>query len=543
MINKVIGFTVILLIMLSIGTVTANAADRLILKNVIGKKGAGGGALNSVADITFDRKGNIYVVDSSNYKIVIFNPSGKFLKELGKFGSDPGEINYPYKVAVDPDGNIFVLDYHDLSLVSDPKGDFRNYYRVQKFTPDGTLVWGIGSPGRGESEFNGSPSDIETDKQGNLYVLDRGNFRVQVFDPNGKFLLAFGRYGYKNGEFDYPAYLLIDNNSNIYVSDTSNYRIQKFDKNGKFILAFGKEGYEDGQFKYPYPAQIYFDRENYLCAMTSYSFYTSGKRRFIRCLVQKFDLNGNFKKKIYAVERFYDDDTGYSLSYFNSDAEDNLYLFHSRDKTLNQYQPRGAGINWASMGKNYYLELRKPTEGNNYNYQSATSTTENTRSLTGWNPRQTIYINYEQDDRTNIYLTNDLSLTLLTGPRDDMTIYPTTTNWTSWEGTRDIFSNNSYLQVRRVYDKTKNKDVTYTLGYNYSSYNYKWAAKAPEITEPSSYYTFYTNANVDLADFSDIELGYNKSYSQYSTDSKYSNYKYTSDSPSDYVYLKYHTDF
>jgi hypothetical protein len=543
MLKKIAVFYFIFMITLILWTPAVLAADRIILKNVIGKKGTGGGALNSLSDIYFDNKGNIFAADSSNHKIIKYNSDGKFLMEFGRYGADPGELDYPYQVAVDPNGNIFVEDYHDLNLITDPHGDSRSYYRVQKFAPNGDLLWSVGAPGKGNGEFGGSLPAIETDKEGNLYVLDRYNYRVQKFSPDGKFLTAFGRYGNKNGEFDSPSMLLVDDDFNIYVSDPGNFRIQKFDRKGKFILAFGQEGNNDGEFRAPYPSQIYFDQNRNLCAMTYFTFYTSGKRRYIKCLVQKFDLDGNFKRKLYAIERFYDDDTYYSLSYFLSDAADNLYLFQNRDKTLNQYQFRRVGINWAGMTKNYSIELRKPTEGNSYTYNSTTSTTENTRSLTGWNPKQTLSLNYEMDDLTNIYLSNDTSFTSLTGPRDEKTISGTTT-WTSWEGTRTIFTNSTYLTLRRTFDKTKNKDVTYTLNYTYNDYTNRWAVKAPEINEPNNYSYLNTSANVDLSDFSDLEIGYNKNTSQYTYDySKYSNYISIYDYPSDYAYMKYHVDF
>ncbi|MDD5382428.1 MAG: hypothetical protein PHH60_02100, partial [Candidatus Margulisbacteria bacterium] len=89
----------------------------------------------------------------------------------------------------------------------------------------------------------------------------------------------------------------------------------------------------------------------------------------------------------------------------------------------------------------------------------------------------------------------------------------------------------------------KNKDVTYTLGYNYSDYNYKWAVKAPEMIDLSNYSTLYTNANIDLSDFTELEIGYNKYTDQSDTDSKYSNYTSSYGYPSNYVYMKYHANF
>ena len=108
--------------------------------------------------------------------------------------------------------------------------------------------WGIQGAGEGEFEM---PSGIAIDSQGNIYMTDTDNHRIQKFDSNGNFLLQWGSQGIENGQFNSPQGIAIDFNDNIYIADTLNHRIQKFDKNGNFLSAWGSEGTADGEFSEP----------------------------------------------------------------------------------------------------------------------------------------------------------------------------------------------------------------------------------------------------------------------------------------------------
>lgn len=99
-------------------------------------------------------------------------------------------------------------------------------------------VFGTGTSGNANGQFN-TPYDMATDSNGNVFVLDRGNNRVQKFSANGTYISKFGLSGYATGEFSSPHAIAIDANNNIYVADTMNLRIQKFDANGTFIRAWG----------------------------------------------------------------------------------------------------------------------------------------------------------------------------------------------------------------------------------------------------------------------------------------------------------------
>ncbi len=87
--------------------------------------------------------------------------------------------------------------------------------------------------------FNHQPTGLAFDQNGNLYVVDRGNNRVQVLDRQGHAIRAFGTLGYGPGEFWNPSYIALDAQDNVYVADPWNQRIQKFASDGTFLTLFG----------------------------------------------------------------------------------------------------------------------------------------------------------------------------------------------------------------------------------------------------------------------------------------------------------------
>ncbi|MBK6563603.1 MAG: SMP-30/gluconolactonase/LRE family protein [Dehalococcoidia bacterium] len=95
------------------------------------------------------------------------------------------------------------------------------------------------------------------DGQGNFYVIDSYNQRIVKFDPDGNFLTTWGNEGTEAGQFDFldgvDGYggVAADSQGNVYVADTLNYRIQKFTSDGQFLNQWGSHGTEDGQFLYP----------------------------------------------------------------------------------------------------------------------------------------------------------------------------------------------------------------------------------------------------------------------------------------------------
>jgi DNA-binding beta-propeller fold protein YncE len=138
-------------------------------------------------------------------QVVKFSPTGKVLMKLGKAGMPgdaPGYFNRPTGVAIARNGDIFVSDGH---------GDDSNA-RVVKFSKTGKFLLAWGKKGSAPGEFN-VPHAIAVDSHERIYVADRSNNRIQVFDANGKFLADWRQFGRPSGVY-------VDANDMIYVADS-----------------------------------------------------------------------------------------------------------------------------------------------------------------------------------------------------------------------------------------------------------------------------------------------------------------------------------
>ena len=163
-------------------------------------------------------------------------PAPTFKSSFGVAGSGDGQQSRPIDIALAPNGDLFVLDW--------------SQNRVQRFDQTGKYISKFGSAGTENGQFKG-PTSIEIDPSGNLYVADRGNNRIEKFNEKGEFIKAFGSYGTGNGQFAAPSSVAIDTKGNVYVADTSNQRVEKFNSNGEYISKFGAYGKGSGQFYEP----------------------------------------------------------------------------------------------------------------------------------------------------------------------------------------------------------------------------------------------------------------------------------------------------
>jgi sugar lactone lactonase YvrE len=182
-----------------------------------------------LAEIAVEDPGTLQVdpseVESSEPQATEGTPL--FHSAYGSFGAGDSQFNTPTDVAIGPEGDLWVADYAN--------------NRVQHFNPAGEYIGQFGSQGSGAGKLN-NPASIELDAEGNVWVADKGNSRIQKFSPEGTLLDAFGSPGSANGQFDRPEGIAIDAAGNIWVSDTYNLRIQKFSAEGDFIEVVAPEG-------------------------------------------------------------------------------------------------------------------------------------------------------------------------------------------------------------------------------------------------------------------------------------------------------------
>jgi sugar lactone lactonase YvrE len=172
----------------------------------------------SIEAMAIDKDGNYYLTDTGHNRIIKFDKNFKYISHFGEFGSGPGQFNHPHGIGIDSDGNIYV------NGLNTPK--------IQKFTNDGKFIKEWGSEGTGPGQFTLELEHLKVDPADRIFITDgAGNPRVQVFDKDGKFLTEFGKLGVGNGEFKKPEHVAFnekDEKGTVYVVDRGNARIQTF---------------------------------------------------------------------------------------------------------------------------------------------------------------------------------------------------------------------------------------------------------------------------------------------------------------------------
>jgi streptogramin lyase len=174
-------------------------------------KSFGAGLFVQAHGMALDRDGNVWVTDSQTkdgkgQQVFKFSPEGKLLMTLGKAGvagEGPDTFSGPADVVVAPNGDVFVADGH---IANSTVG------RVVKFSKDGTFIKAWGKRGKGPGEFD-TPHAIAMDSQGRIFVADRGNNRIQIFDQDGRFIDQWKQFGRPSGVF-------VDRTDTIYVADS-----------------------------------------------------------------------------------------------------------------------------------------------------------------------------------------------------------------------------------------------------------------------------------------------------------------------------------
>jgi len=170
------------------------------------------------AGVAVNSKGHIYVFHRGKHPLMEFDPSGKFIRSV----ADDLFVT-AHMVRVDAEDNIWTTDIGS--------------HVVLKLSPEGRVLLAMGRmriPGDDVLHFN-QPTDVAWDRQGNIYVTDGyGNSRVLKFDRYGSPLLGWGMKGTGPGQFDTPHTIAIDGDL-VYVGDRENARIQIFDTSGRFL--------------------------------------------------------------------------------------------------------------------------------------------------------------------------------------------------------------------------------------------------------------------------------------------------------------------
>lgn len=194
--------------------------------------------------MAFDPQGNLWVSDGGNSRFQIVSPEGEFLEAWGEEGTAPGYFDFvdpslfggygAGALTFDGEGNLYVLDSAN--------------YRVQKFAPDRAFLTTWGSQGEGDGQFL-APTDIAIDGQGRVFVADEGRNDVQVFDSDGRFLSAWSED--REGWLPRPSSIVFDNDGNVWITHFTQNRVQKYSPAGALLATIGEYGTGPGQFRNP----------------------------------------------------------------------------------------------------------------------------------------------------------------------------------------------------------------------------------------------------------------------------------------------------
>ncbi len=194
--------------------------------------------------LTIDDEDNLWLTDVGLHQVFKFDLKGNLLMTLGErgvAGTDNNHFNQPTDVAIAQDGTLYVSDGYGNS-------------RISKFSLGGEFITSWGTRGNEAGQFD-TPHSIALDPDGNLYVADRGNARLQVFDPDGKFITEW-----KSPSLGRPWAVRFDTAGNMYIVDGGDQstfwpdraRITKLDAEGNILASFGSYGNEPGQFIWPH---------------------------------------------------------------------------------------------------------------------------------------------------------------------------------------------------------------------------------------------------------------------------------------------------
>lgn len=177
-------------------------------------------------DVAIGNDGKIYIANTNLHRITIIDQNGYFYNEIGGTGDEDGSFDFISSIVVNGEGEIYAADS-------------RNHHRIQKFDSSGNHLLTWGEYGSENGQLNG-PSGLALDNEGNLYVADSGNHRIQKFTSNGVFLESFGApvvdpENLEQDEFLSPRDIAIHSNGDIFVADTFNLRIQRFSSTWEYI--------------------------------------------------------------------------------------------------------------------------------------------------------------------------------------------------------------------------------------------------------------------------------------------------------------------
>lgn len=184
-----------------------------------------GWKIGDVGGVAVDSRDNVFVFNRGEHPMLVFDKEGNFLRSWGE-----GLFTRPHGLDIGPDDAVYCTDDGD--------------HTVRKCSPDGRVLLTLSTPGRPAPYLSNRPFNRCThtalSPQGDIYVTDGyGNARVHKFSPDGRHLLSWGDFGIGPGEFNIPHNICTDRDGLVYVADRENHRVQVFDGEGRYRTQWG----------------------------------------------------------------------------------------------------------------------------------------------------------------------------------------------------------------------------------------------------------------------------------------------------------------
>lgn len=189
------------------------------------------------------QNGTVVIADSHYHRLLIYDRDGKLLREItGQADVEPGPFAYVAGVVQDREGCYYLTEFGE--------GD-----RIRKLSPDGQLIntWGQHGTANGAMA---RPRGIALSPEGELYVADSCNHRIQVFNREGQWLHSFGQQGKEPGQFEYPYGVAVAGDGTVWVVEFGNQRVQRLTREGQPLQSWGGPGRGAGLLHNPWGLAI-----------------------------------------------------------------------------------------------------------------------------------------------------------------------------------------------------------------------------------------------------------------------------------------------
>ncbi|WP_210398076.1 hypothetical protein [Motiliproteus sediminis] len=216
------------------------------------------GMLRRPYDLDTDDAGNLYVIDGTLKTVLIYDSEGNYIKSVG----NSADFELASSLAVSNDGSrLYVVD---TGGVTSTKHEVMVYD-----VASGEMLYRFGRRGSGDGALN-LPKDIDISPDNRLYVVDSGNFRVNIYEADGTFVDSFGSIGLKWGTFSRPKGIAIDLEGRVYVSDAAFGNFQIFTPDGQLLLFVGERHSRGARGEFFLPSGIDVDDDGRVYMVDQY---------------------------------------------------------------------------------------------------------------------------------------------------------------------------------------------------------------------------------------------------------------------------------